>query len=42
LILTLGAGDIGAVADQVRERLAAHETPAGEESPGGEGDQNAG
>jgi UDP-N-acetylmuramate--alanine ligase len=42
LVLTLGAGDIGAVADQVRERLAARETPAGEPVPGGEGDQHAG
>jgi UDP-N-acetylmuramate--alanine ligase len=42
LILTLGAGDVGGVADQVRERLAARETPAGEHPPGGEGDQHAG
>ena len=42
LILTLGAGDVGAVADQVRERLAARETLADGQAPGGEGDQHAG
>jgi len=40
LVLTLGAGDVGIVADQVRERLAARETPSG--VPGGEGDRHAG
>jgi hypothetical protein len=42
LILTLGAGDVGAVADQVRERLAAREALADGRVPSGEGDQNAG
>jgi UDP-N-acetylmuramate--alanine ligase len=42
LVLTLGAGDIGAVADQVRERLGQRETPTGDPAPGGEGDQHAG
>jgi UDP-N-acetylmuramate-alanine ligase len=40
LVLTLGAGDVGAVADQVRERLATRETPP--LAPGGEGDRHAG
>jgi UDP-N-acetylmuramate--alanine ligase len=40
LVLTLGAGDVGAVADQVRERLATRETPP--PAPGGEGEQHAG
>jgi len=40
LVLTLGAGDIGAVADQVRERLTTRETPS--PAPGGEGDRHAG
>jgi UDP-N-acetylmuramate--alanine ligase len=40
LVLTLGAGDIGAVADQVRERLAARATPP--VTLGGEGDRHAG
>jgi len=40
LVLTLGAGDIGAVADQLRERLTASPTP---DSPlSGEGDLHAG
>jgi UDP-N-acetylmuramate--alanine ligase len=42
LVLTLGAGDIGAVADQVRERLAQRETPTGDAAPSGEGDRHAG
>jgi UDP-N-acetylmuramate--alanine ligase len=40
LVLTLGAGDVGAIADQVRERLAARETPS--DVSGGEGDRHAG
>jgi UDP-N-acetylmuramate--alanine ligase len=39
LVLTLGAGDVGAVAEQVRERLAARESPS--DPPGGEGDRHA-
>jgi UDP-N-acetylmuramate--alanine ligase len=42
LVLTLGAGDVGAIADQVRERLGARETAAGDPAPSGEGDQHAG
>jgi UDP-N-acetylmuramate--alanine ligase len=42
LVLTLGAGDIGAVADQVRERLAQRGARAGSPGRGGEGDQHAG
>jgi UDP-N-acetylmuramate--alanine ligase len=42
LVLTLGAGDVGAIADQVRERLGARATPTGDPAPGGEGDQHAG
>ena len=38
LVLTLGAGDVGAIADQLRERLATRDaSPA----PGGEGDRHA-
>jgi len=40
LVLTLGAGDIGAVSDQLRERLAARETRG--VIPDGEGDRHAG
>src|SRR5262249_35059727 len=40
LVLTLGAGDVGGVADQVRERLGTRGTSP--LVPGGEGDQHAG
>ncbi len=42
LVLTLGAGDVGAVADQVRDRLVAREGCAGASPRDGEGDQHAG
>jgi UDP-N-acetylmuramate--alanine ligase len=42
LVLTLGAGDVGAVADQVRERLVQRETPTGDRASGGKGDRHAG
>ena len=42
LVLTLGAGDVGAIADQVRERLATRETPTGDPASGGEGDHMLG
>jgi UDP-N-acetylmuramate--alanine ligase len=42
LVLTLGAGDVGAIADQVRERLGAREIQAGDSASSGEGDQHAG
>ena len=42
LVLTLGAGDVGTIADQVRERLGTRETPTGDPASGGEGDQHAG
>jgi UDP-N-acetylmuramate--alanine ligase len=42
LVLTLGAGDIGAVADQVRERLGQREGGAGAPAGSGEGDKHAG
>ncbi len=42
LVLTLGAGDVGAVADQVRDRLVAREGRAGASPRDGEGDQHAG
>jgi hypothetical protein len=38
LVLTLGAGDVGAIADQLRERLATRDTSP---VPGGEGDRHA-
>ncbi|HZS34242.1 MAG TPA: UDP-N-acetylmuramate--L-alanine ligase [Methylomirabilota bacterium] len=42
LVLTLGAGDVGAVADQVRDRLVEREARAGASPRDGEGDQHAG
>ena len=38
LVLTLGAGDVGAIADQLRERLATRDASP---VPGGEGDRHA-
>jgi UDP-N-acetylmuramate--alanine ligase len=42
LVLTLGAGDVGGLGDQVLQRLVEREARAGSPDRGGEGDQHAG